>query len=62
MYARSRHTTSDFSRSQRQQDIIKAVINTALQKKNITNVGKLKEMYNTYTKMVTTNVKLKEMI
>lgn len=62
MYARSRHTTSDFSRSQRQQDIIKAVINTALQKKNITNVGKLKEMYNTYTKMVTTNIKLKEMI
>jgi LCP family protein required for cell wall assembly len=61
-YARSRHTTSDFARSQRQQDIIKAVINTALQGKNITNVWKLKEMYSTYTRMVHTNISLKEMI
>ncbi len=62
MYARSRHTTSDFSRSERQQAIIKAVINTATQKENITNIGKLKSMYGTYTEMVTTNISLKEMI
>lgn len=61
-YARSRHTTSDFSRSQRQQDIIKAIINTALKKENITNVGKIKEMYSTYTRMVTTNVSFKEIV
>lgn len=61
-YARSRHTTSDFARSQRQQDIIKAVINTALKRENITNVWKLKDMYSTYTRMVHTNVSLKEMI
>ncbi len=62
MYARSRHTTSDFSRSQRQQEIIKAVITTATQKWNITNVSKLKELHTTYTQMVTTNISLKEMI
>ena len=61
-YTRSRHTTSDFARSQRQQDILKAVIDTALQRKNITNVWKLKEMYSTYTRMVHTNISLKEMI
>jgi LCP family protein required for cell wall assembly len=61
-YARSRHTTSDFSRSQRQQDIIKAIINTALKKQNITNVWKLKELYSTYTRMVNTNISFKEIV
>jgi anionic cell wall polymer biosynthesis LytR-Cps2A-Psr (LCP) family protein len=62
MYARSRHTTSDFSRSHRQQEIIKAVIKTAIQKENITSVSKIKELYATYTQMVTTNISAKEMI
>lgn len=62
MYARSRHTTSDFSRSQRQQEIIKAVIKTATQQENITSVSKIKELYSTYTQMVTTNISAKEMI
>jgi LCP family protein required for cell wall assembly len=61
-YVRSRHTTSDFARSQRQQNVIKAVIDTALQRKNITNVWKLKEMYSTYTRMVYTNISSKEMV
>lgn len=62
MYARSRHTTSDFSRSHRQQEIIKAVIKTATQQENITSVSKIKELYSTYTQMVTTNISVKEMI
>ena len=62
MYARSRHTTSDFSRSQRQQKIIKEVLTTLLKEENITNIAKLKELYGTYTKMVNTNISLKEMI
>lgn len=62
MYARSRHTTSDFSRSQRQQDIIKAAIKKATQKWNITSISKLKDLYSTYTKMVTTNITSKEMV
>jgi LCP family protein required for cell wall assembly len=61
-YARSRHTTSDFSRSQRQQEIIKAVIQKSLTKENLTSVSKLTELYNTYTEMVTTNISSKEII
>ena len=61
-YARSRHTTSDFSRSERQQEIIKAVIAKALQKENITSVSKLKSYYDTYSRMVTTNISSKEVI
>ncbi len=61
-YARSRHTTSDFARSQRQQEILKAAIDKILQKQNITNIWTLKELYSTYTRMVTTNISLKEII
>ena len=61
-YARSRHTTSDFSRSQRQQEIIKAAIKKFMQKENITSVSKLNELYNTYTEFVTTNIDTKEVI
>ena len=61
-YARSRHTTSDFSRSQRQQQLIKAIIDKVLQKENLTNLDTLRELYDTYTRMVTTNISSKEMI
>ncbi len=61
-YARSRHTTSDFSRSQRQQELIKAIIDTAVKKENITNISTLRELYDTYTRMVNTNISSKEMI
>lgn len=61
-YARSRHTTSDFSRSQRQQEIIKAVIKKMMQKENITSVSKLNELYDTYTEYVTTNIDTKEVL
>lgn len=61
-YARSRHSTSDFSRSARQQQIIKAIIEKVLDTKNLTNVSKLKEMYGLYTTMVTTNISVWEML
>lgn len=61
-YARSRHTTSDFSRSQRQQQLIKAIIDKALKKENITNINTLKELYDTYTEMVDTNITSREII
>ncbi len=60
-YARSRHSTSDFARSLRQQQIIQAIINT-LKDKGLGNVNKLKQLYNDYTEMVTTNISLKEML
>jgi anionic cell wall polymer biosynthesis LytR-Cps2A-Psr (LCP) family protein len=61
-YARSRHTTSDFSRSQRQQQLIKAIMDKLLQKENLTNIDTLRELYDTYTRMVKTNISSKEMI
>lgn len=60
-YARSRHSSSDFSRSLRQQLIIQAIINK-LMSNGLGNVNKLKQLYTNYTKMVTTNISLKEMI
>jgi anionic cell wall polymer biosynthesis LytR-Cps2A-Psr (LCP) family protein len=60
-YARSRHSSSDFSRSLRQQLIVQAVMNK-LTENGLGNVSKLKNLYEDYTKMVTTNVSLKEML
>lgn len=60
-YARSRHSTSDFSRSQRQQQIIQAIMDKVT-KGGVVSLGVLKEFYNTYNKMVTTNVQLDEII
>jgi anionic cell wall polymer biosynthesis LytR-Cps2A-Psr (LCP) family protein len=61
MYARSRHSTSDFDRSLRQQQIIKAIMNK-LASSNSLNPSKMKELYADYTKIVKTNVSLDEMI
>ena len=61
MYARSRHSTSDFSRSLRQQLIVKWVMNKLVEY-GLGNVHKLKWLYSDYTKMVTTNISLKEML
>lgn len=60
-YARSRHSTSDFSRSLRQQLIIDAVIQK-LKEQGIGNISKIKTLYNEYTKIVKTNISLKEIL
>lgn len=60
-YARSRHSTSDFSRSLRQQIIVQAIIDK-LKENGLGNVTKLKQLYNDYAEMVTTNITLKEML
>lgn len=62
MYARSRHTTSDFSRSHRQQLIIKSTIQKVLEGNNLRNISLMSELYNQYTQMVTTNISLKNML
>lgn len=61
-YARSRHSTSDFSRSLRQQQILKAIIEKMLSAGTLHSVNKIKNLYFDYTKMVKTNIQLKEMI
>lgn len=60
MYARSRHSTSDFDRSLRQQQIIKAIVNKFMQQ--WLKPSKIKELYKNYTEMVKTNISLDEMI
>lgn len=61
-YARSRHSSSDFARSARQQQIIEATMKAILRKENIQNVSTIKKLYDEYTKMVTTNVSNKEIV
>ena len=60
-YARSRHSTSDFSRSLRQQIIIKAIIDK-IKSQWLWTITKLKSLYTNYTNMVKTNISLKEMM
>lgn len=62
MYARSRHSTSDFSRSFRQQLIIKATVQKILQWNNLRNISLMSDLYNQYTQMVVTNIGLKNML
>jgi LCP family protein required for cell wall assembly len=60
MYARSRHSTSDFDRSLRQQQILKAVKEKLIAQ--ITSPTKIKQLYTDYTRIVKTNITLDEMI
>lgn len=60
MYARSRHSTSDFDRSLRQQQILKAVKEKLISQ--ITSPSKIKQLYTDYTRIVKTNITLDEMI
>lgn len=60
MYARSRHSTSDFDRSLRQQQIVKAVIDKIT--KQFLSPSKMKQLYGNYTKIVKTNISLDEMV
>ncbi len=60
-YARSRHSTSDFSRSQRQQQIIKAIMSRVADW-GMFSISTVKKLYSTYKEMVTTNVQMDELI
>jgi hypothetical protein len=60
-YARSRHSTSDFSRSQRQQAVIKAFISTLFASKNL-SVSQIQTSYQAYTDIITTNITSSQMI
>lgn len=62
MYARSRHSTSDFDRSLRQQVIVKAIIKQLTSKDILLSPTKIKNLYKNYTEMVKTNISADEMI
>lgn len=59
-YARSRHSSSDFSRSQRQQLIIEAVLKKLLS--DWFSVERIQNIYNTYITYIKTNISIDEMI
>ncbi len=59
-YARSRHSSSDFSRSQRQQLIIKALIEKMT--KQGLSISTINNIYDTYKEYVHTNITLDEIL
>ncbi|MBP1702060.1 MAG: LytR family transcriptional protein [Chloroflexi bacterium] len=58
-YVRTRKTTSDFSRNERQQEIIRAIFNRML---TLENIPKVKEFYDIYQDAVTTNMSLGDIL
>lgn len=61
-YARSRHTTSDFSRSKRQQQVIEGMIKKIIGSFNLTNINEMKRLYADATEIFQTNISLKQII
>jgi LCP family protein required for cell wall assembly len=61
-YVRSRHSTSDFDRSLRQQQVISAIKDKILSTYLITSPWKIKELYEVFTKNVLTNLPLTKLL
>lgn len=61
-YARSRKTTSDYSRAKRQQDILYAVADKARSINLLSDPKKVKEFFQIYKKNVVTDINLVEML
>ena len=59
-YARSRHTTSDFARSLRQQELIIAIKDKVLA--SWLNISTATELYDQYKKYIQTNISAQEML
>lgn len=59
-YARSRHTSSDFDRAKRQQDIIVSVKEKFLQKENIFSIKKIGQLLNLLSDNLKTDLQLSE--
>ena len=62
MYARSRHSSSDFDRSLRQQEIISSLKDKIGELGYISDAGKIMSLYNTFTKYVDTDLTLKSLM
>ena len=61
-YARSRKTTSDYNRAQRQQKVLMAIKNRAGEINLLTDLGKLKEMYRVFRDNVITDLGMTQII
>ncbi|MFN7160436.1 MAG: LCP family protein [Candidatus Gracilibacteria bacterium] len=61
-YARSRHSTSDFDRSERQHTIMKAVLDKVMEKQYLTDPNQLKRLYYAVSENIVTNMDLREIL
>lgn len=61
-YARSRHTTSDFDRSRRQQELIYAIKETAKTNGILTSPSKIKSVYLSLKNNIDTNIEIREIL
>jgi anionic cell wall polymer biosynthesis LytR-Cps2A-Psr (LCP) family protein len=61
-FARSRKSTSDFSRSFRQQQIIAGIIDKLKESVSLTNLGELKALYTKGMSIFETNIGLENML
>ena len=61
-YARSRHSTSDFDRSLRQQQIIDAIRNKLTAWYFLSSPLKIKDLYNVFIDFIHTNIELQEIL
>ena len=61
-FARSRKTTSDFDRAKRQQQLLSAIKEKALQLNLLTDPGKLQNLYNSLADSIETNLSVAEII
>lgn len=61
-YARSRKTTSDFDRSKRQKEVLKAIKEKLVSSDVLFSKTKLKRLYQTYQETVLTNLQIYEFI
>ena len=61
-FARSRKTTSDFDRAERQQKVIEAIREKALKLDILSSPGKLKDVYNVFEDRMETNLRFREIL
>jgi hypothetical protein len=61
-YSRSRHSTSDFDRSLRQQQVIQAVKNKIMSSYTINSPAKVTELYNIFKENIFTDVSINDAI
>ena len=61
-YARSRKTSSDFDRSRRQQQVLVALKQKALEKNILKRASRLKDIYYSLSEHIVTNMSIREML
>lgn len=61
-YARSRHSTSDYDRSLRQQAIIQSLMDKITSSSTLLNPGKMKKLYDSATSFIHTNISADEIL